>query len=94
MLDISELMRTAISLHGVSAGVYFLFDANELVYIGESWNCVLRVGEHTKKKGRKVFGSWNFIPVEEESDRKSFEDLLVQRYQPKYNKAKLRGQSS
>lgn len=51
---------------------YIFCITDELVYIGQGWNCVLRVAEHTRKDSDKVFTHWSFFPVENESERKDF----------------------
>jgi len=66
--------------------VYFLFHENELVYIGEGWNCFLRVAEHRRKESEKVFTSWNFMLIEDERERKALERVLRDKLKPKYNK--------
>lgn len=72
-------------LEGNVSGVYFLYDQDELVYIGKGWNCLLRVAEHTRKDSNKIFTSWKFIHIEDKSEYTSMERDLIQRYRPKYN---------
>lgn len=85
-LDIDDLRRSAIPLQGACSGIYLLFADNELVYVGEGWNCLLRVAEHTRKdSSRKTFTSWNFVPEESEMGRKLLEQELRKRFGPKYN---------
>lgn len=84
--DIKTLNDTGIPLSGNCSGVYFLFDKNELVYIGQGWNCLLRVAEHTRKDSDKKFTRWNFIPVGDEKERKDLEASLRATLKPKYNK--------
>lgn len=62
---------------------YQLFDKTDLVYVGEGWNCFLRVAEHTRKESEKVFTSWNFMPIEDEKERRR---TLRDQFKPKYNK--------
>ena len=85
-LDIEQLRNDAIQLQGSRSGVYFLFSENDLVYIGEGWNCSLRVAEHTRRDSNKVFRSWNFIPVDDEQERKALERELRLEYRPLYNR--------
>jgi hypothetical protein len=47
---IEEHRGKSIPLSGACAGVYFLFDKDKLVYVGQGWNCFLRVAEHTRKE--------------------------------------------
>ena len=83
---IVELSRSSATISGVCSGVYFLFNKNELVYIGQGWNCFLRVAEHTRKDSDKKFTHWNFILIENEKERKKVERSLRDIFKPKYNK--------
>ena len=73
-------------LGGSCSGVYFLYDGDELVYIGQGWNCLLRVAEHTRKESDKVFTHWSFHPVPDEAERKSLERQLRAKFKPKFNR--------
>lgn len=84
--QIEELKSTSQKLTGNCSGVYFLFDDNELVYVGQGWNCLLRVAEHTRKDSGKKFTDWNFIEIENEQERKQLERELRDTLKPKYNK--------
>jgi len=44
---LKKLLDESRKLEGNCQGVYFLFDGEELVYVGKSWNCLLRIAEHT-----------------------------------------------
>lgn len=85
-INLDQLKKECIRVSGACSGVYFLYDENELVYIGEGWNCFLRVAEHTRKESEKIFTSWNFIPIENEMERKALERALRDKFRPKYNK--------
>lgn len=86
--DIEGLKDTSISLSGRCPGVYFLFHNDELVYVGQGWNCFLRVAEHTRKEKQnyKEFNSWNFIQIDDEKERKTLEKELRVKIKTKYNK--------
>jgi predicted GIY-YIG superfamily endonuclease len=86
MKSIEQLNQTSSLLMGACSGVYFLFQNDELVYIGEGWNCLLRVAEHTRKDSTKVFNRWNFVPINDVQERKTFERQLRAQLKPKYNK--------
>jgi excinuclease UvrABC nuclease subunit len=82
-----KLLRSAATvLQGNVSGVYFLYDGEELVYVGQGWNCLLRVAEHTRKDSEKTFTHWSFVAVESESERKELERRLRVKHSPKYNK--------
>lgn len=82
--DVSLLTR--LPIQGSCSGVYFLYDDQNLVYIGEGWNCFLRVAEHTRKDSVKNFTHWTFIPIEGRDERKQLEKELRHQYKPKYNR--------
>jgi hypothetical protein len=66
-------------------GVYFLFDGAEMVYIGSSSHCEMRVREHARI-GRKQFDAYSVMRVE--GDRKTREQVesgLIALFVPKYN---------
>lgn len=73
-------------LQGSCSGVYFLYENDDLVYIGQGWNCLLRIAEHTRKDSDKVFTHWSFHPVDDESERKSLEKELRAKFKPKFNR--------
>ncbi len=85
-LDPAVLRSSAHELCGHVSGVYFLYSGEELVYIGQGWNCLLRVAEHTRKESAKVFTHWTFVPVPDEAARKELERQLRSRYAPRCNK--------
>lgn len=86
ILDPAALRKSAHELCGHVSGVYFLYSAEELVYIGQGWNCLLRVAEHTRKDSAKVFTHWAFVPVPDAAARKELERQLRSKYTPRYNK--------
>jgi len=83
---IEELNESSMTLQGACSGVYFLFHDNELVYIGQGWNCLLRVAEHTRKDSEKIFDRWSYIQIDGEAERKDVERELVKKLKPKYNR--------
>ncbi len=84
--DPNALRASACPLEGNVSGVYFLYDEDELVYIGQGWNCLLRVAEHTRKESDKRFTHWSFVAVASESERKALERELRLMHSPRYNK--------
>ena len=86
MIEIEELLKTSKKLEGNYSGIYFLFEGDELVYIGKGWNCLLRVAEHTRKDSDKKFTSWNYISVDDINEYNRIERELIKKYNPKYNK--------
>lgn len=73
-------------LVGNVSGVYLLFHDDEVVYVGQGWNCLLRVAEHTRKESTIEFTSWSYIPIEGKQNRLVEERQLIERYEPRYNR--------
>lgn len=75
-----ELKQNRSPLKGACSGVYFLFNNDDLVYVGESWNCFLGVAEHTIREPSRFieFTSWSFILEEDETKRRD----LKRQYNP------------
>lgn len=73
-------------LTGNVSGVYFLYHHDEVVYVGQGWNCLLRVAEHTRKESTIEFTSWSYIPIEGKQLRRNEEKRLIEEYQPRYNR--------
>ena len=84
-INIDELKRSWFALTGKCSGVYFLFNNDDLVYVGESWNCFLGVAENTKKDNFKEFTNWNFIHIEDDTQRRDLKKQIISKYQTKYN---------
>lgn len=85
-INISALQLTAFPKVGNVSGVYFLYNDDQLIYIGQGWNCFLRVAEHTRKDSDKIFTHWNFIEIQSEVERKNIERELRKKLTPKFNK--------
>ncbi len=85
-IEIDKLKATSKTLEGKCSGIYFLFDGEELVYIGKGWNCFLGVGEATRKESDKEFTSWGFIPIDDVVEYKALAKELIKKHAPKYNK--------
>ncbi len=85
--EIEKLYASSNKLEGNCSGIYFLFDGQELVYVGKGWNCLLRVAEHTRKDSDKKFTSWNYMYIENDRECNELERELIRTYKPKFNKA-------
>lgn len=62
-------------------GVYFLFDAGEVVYIGQGLHVPRRVDEHFR---RIMFDSWSWLPVPK-NRLAQVEAYLIRKFNPKLN---------
>lgn len=84
-LNLSQIQNLPRYKAKTICGVYFLFQNNEIVYIGSSMNIETRLQTH-KNENKKIFESYSFIefPVEQILE-KELEYFLL--YKPKYNKA-------
>lgn len=67
----------------VREGVYFLYDGDDIVYVGESDNLFRRIGQHIAE-GTKRFDRFEIYPTRE---RKRMEGFLIRALKPKYNVA-------
>lgn len=65
----------------IEEGVYFLYDNDELVYIGTSDNLYRRIGQHIAEK-TKTFNRFELYPT---TDRIKLEGFLIKMFKPKYN---------
>jgi hypothetical protein len=72
----------------IIAGVYFLFDGKDIVYVGQSADIFRRIYEHSsgRAKGeKKKFDTWESIEISDEAERFRAEHLLILALRPKYN---------
>ena len=75
---------TPINLGADWCGIYFLFDDEELVYIGKGANVYARIGTH--KKNDIKFNGASYYQVANEQKRDVLEAKLIWELRPKYNK--------
>ena len=67
-------------------GIYFLFDNEELVYIGQTINLLSRLPSHAAEK---IFDFVRFFQYD--GDLTSLEMALIVKFKPKYNKQARNG---
>lgn len=84
--DDGYLRLPRIPLQGSVSGVYFLYKDDELVYIGQSCNCFIRVAEHTRKDSDQTFTQWSFLAVAGEKERRQLARTLIAKHMPKFNR--------
>ena len=75
-------------MKAIIAGVYFLFDGKEIVYVGQSADIFRRIYEHSsgRAKGeKKKFDTWEYIEITDEAERFRVENFLILSLRPKYN---------
>lgn len=65
-------------------GVYFLFDGDRLVYVGQSTHVPARIEDHLRE-GRIPFDRATFLPVEPEKLRER-ESYYIDLLDPEYNR--------
>lgn len=78
--DMNPFSLDRFSISG-KIGIYFLFNNNELVYIGQSTDIARRIQSH---RNDKKFTDYSFIECNE-SELNSREKSLIQKYSPKLN---------
>ncbi len=77
-----EIRKIRLKKNFMISGVYFLFDENEIVYIGQSRNIYRRINHHTRFK----WGSFSFIEAKEGRESRELEKHYIDKFKPKYNK--------
>lgn len=85
ILEIAAIDAHALPKHRPSdalTGVYFLFDGDDIVYVGKSKDILNRIPTH---KATKKYDSHSFILCEEEL-LNVYERVLINKYKPIYNK--------
>jgi hypothetical protein len=80
-LDLEEIVRRSERLHHGGA-VYFLIEAGEIVYIGQSRKILGRLYEHSM---RKKFDSYYILSVSDVSVLDDVERFYMNKFRPKYN---------
>lgn len=85
-VEMEALKTNSTPLNGACAGVFFLFSGDDLVHIGQAWNCLLRIAEYAGKEPIKEFDRWNFVPLESELQRKRMVRELKDKYKIKYSR--------
>lgn len=76
-------------------GIYFLWDNNEIVYIGKSTDLLSRITEHSRNRNitykritkypNKIYTHFSFIFVDEPSKIHIAEPIYIDKFKPKYN---------
>jgi hypothetical protein len=84
--SLPPLAAPPIPIVGNSPGVYLLFRGEDVVYVGQSWNCLLAVAEHTRKEQPKDFDRWSFFHEPDEASRRAQVKALVIQFAPEYNR--------
>lgn len=72
-----------ISFKKYQSGVYVLYGKGRILYIGQSDNVFLRIGQHIKAN-KIPFDNVDFFPLKKEY-KNYIESLLIKIYLPKYN---------
>jgi len=82
VLLVELLRKTRKPVEPPEAGVYLLFDNEEIVYVGRSVHVRERVEAH---HSTKKFNAYAMVPVPE-LDQTWVEKALIQALKPRYNK--------
>jgi len=68
-----------------TAGIYFLFKDSELIYIGQSGGCQVRINQHLMQT-LIDFDAYTILPVQgSRAYRGQVERALIEYFQPTYN---------
>lgn len=87
-IELKELdeLKAERKQHEALCGVYFLWDGDEIVYIGQSINVTQRLHGHFKSMGgKRRFCHYTFVPVDQEMLGIT-EYAYISKYKPKLNK--------
>jgi len=93
MVDKDAILEKAVSFKGkLNPAVYVLLDGNEIVYVGKSTNPYGRIGTHLSDKKFDKFAILNAKDFSVDDNEfvdlyPYFEELLIMKYKPKYNKS-------
>jgi len=80
-VETEDIIKTKQLLEDIS-GIYFLIEHNEVVYVGQSTNIMLRVYTHAQEKR---FDSFSYIPIDP-SNHNIIEALYIWTLQPRHNR--------
>jgi excinuclease UvrABC nuclease subunit len=95
--DLDEMVsraRVAAGQFNPTAGVYFLFRGDELLYVGETVNVLGIIYTHVTGSRAPRRGTTNkqipldrvaWVPVQNIADRKRIEAALIERFSPRFN---------
>jgi len=92
LLNIEYLKQKKVKTPEYLTGIYFLFDEEELVYIGSTTKGLYRISQHRfkKKYSHYLFEEIIFNSEMTDADKNnkllSIESKLIMFYRPKYNK--------
>lgn len=65
-------------------GIYFLYDGDEIVYIGMAIDIPTRINVHRQQKKYK-FNSAKYLLIENSKDRAKLERKFIKEFRPKFN---------
>lgn len=82
-VDLRPLPLAKLDRSFARSGVYFLFQGQEIVYVGQSADVLRRIGEHISDR-LKVFDGVAFIPCQA-LNRVWMEEQYIKRLKPRYN---------
>lgn len=80
----NDIYEVDPGLINAPSGIYFLYEKEELVYIGQSVNVIQRGFTHTSEN-KKVFSKQYFIKIPKNCLLET-ENVLINYFKPKYNK--------
>lgn len=91
--DLKEQLQTEVARQAKPykniAGIYFLFNEDEIVYIGQSVAVHTRIHKHVIE-GIKVFDSFTIVEMPDYNQRLLREKQLIETFKPKHNNVLLK----
>ena len=82
--SLAEIQRLPRYTHVSQTGVYFLFNQNDVVYVGQGQDILSRIGHHALA-GKKQFDSYAYLPCPADQLNEA-EAHFIHLLQPYYNK--------
>lgn len=81
LLNINNLEKKLVDTEKMS-GVYFLYDEDELVYVGQTDFLYGRLAVH---KTDKKFDKFSFYPINDRNEKNLLEWFYIKKFKPIYN---------
>ncbi len=86
-VDLAYLLDCRVKIREKETGIYFLFDAEEVVYVGQSYDIDARIRTHVSE-GKKSFSSYSRVVISGAitwQELNELEAYFICKFHPKYN---------
>jgi predicted GIY-YIG superfamily endonuclease len=83
-----DILKSSREIKVRGSWIYALIDGNEIVYIGQSTNLIMRLGSHISQREKK-FDRWAIVEdlgdYCSDNELNKMEKRYIRKYTPKYN---------